>query len=56
MAKRDAFIGRRIGQSLRPGRMGILFLGIMHKVESFLPIDIVTIRLALPVAGSKGKA
>ena len=56
MAGRDAYIGRRIGQSLRPGRTGVLFLGMMHNVESFLPADMVVRRLVPPVLGAKDKA
>ena len=56
MAGRDAYIGRRIGQSLRPGRTGVLFLGMMHNVESFLPADMVVRRLVPPALGAKDKA
>jgi hypothetical protein len=45
MAERDAYLGRRIHESLRPGRTGILFLGLMHNVESYLAEDIVVTRL-----------
>jgi hypothetical protein len=45
LSDRDAYIGRRIDRSLRPGRIGILFLGMTHNVESFLPDDIVVRRL-----------
>ncbi len=45
LARRDAYIARRIGESLRPGRTGILLLGMMHDVEPFLPKDIVVTRL-----------
>ena len=45
MAERDAFLGRRINESLRPGRTGILFLGLLHNVESYLAEDIVVTRL-----------
>ena len=48
LARRDAYIGQRIGQSLRPGRTGVLFLGMMHNVESFLPADMVVRRLVPP--------
>jgi hypothetical protein len=48
LSDRDAYIGRRIDQSLRPGRIGILFLGMTHNVESFLPEDIVVRRLESP--------
>lgn len=46
MAERDAYLGRRINESLRPGRTGILFLGLMHNIESYLAEDIVVTRLA----------
>ena len=45
LSDRDAYIGKRIDESLRPGRIGILFLGMTHNVESFLPADIVLRRL-----------
>jgi hypothetical protein len=48
LANRDAYIGRRIDETLRPGRTGILFLGMTHNVESYLPADIVVRRLARP--------
>jgi hypothetical protein len=56
LLKRDAYIGQRIGQSLQPGRIGILFLGMMHDVEPFLPEDIVMTRLVPLGLGRKGKA
>jgi hypothetical protein len=56
LSKRDAYIGRRIDESLRPGRTGILFLGMMHNVEPFLPADIVVTRLVPPGLERKGKA
>jgi hypothetical protein len=56
LSKRDAYIGRRIGDSLQPGRTGILFLGMMHNVEPFLPADIVATRLVPPGMERKGKA
>ena len=46
LARRDAYIGRRIGELLRFGRTAILFLGIAHNVEPHLPGDIVLTRLA----------
>jgi hypothetical protein len=55
MARRDAYIGQRIGRSLGPGRTGILFLGMMHNVESFLPADVVVRRLVPPIAGARNK-
>lgn len=55
LAKRDAYIGRRIGETLQPGRTAILFLGIMHDVESHLPQDIVATRLGPTVARPKNR-
>ena len=51
LAKRDAYIARRIGETLLPGRTGILFLGMMHKVQSHLPGDILITRLRLDISG-----
>ena len=56
LARRDAYIGRRIAQTLLPGRTGILFLGMMHNVRPHLPGDIVIVRLHLDVTGSDGTA
>lgn len=41
MAERDVFIARRIDETLKNGEMGILFLGMLHKVDKKLPADIV---------------
>jgi hypothetical protein len=49
LAERDAYIAARIGGTLRMGRTGILFLGMMHNVESHLPRDIVVTRLVPPL-------
>lgn len=38
---RDAHIAKKIGKTLKKGELGILFLGAAHKIDSFLPIDIV---------------
>lgn len=56
LARRDAYIGRRIGETLLPGRTGILFLGMMHEVKPYLPADIITVRLHLDVTGSEDGA
>lgn len=45
LSRRDAYIGRRIDQTLAPGRTGVLFLGMMHHVEPHLPADLVGRRL-----------
>jgi hypothetical protein len=56
LSKRDAYIARRIGESLRPGRTAVLFLGMMHNVEPFLPAGIVVTRLVPPGQERKGRA
>ena len=53
LAKRDAYIARRIGETLFPWRTGILFLGMMHKVQPHLPGDILITRLRLDITGSQ---
>ena len=55
LAKRDAYIGRRIGETLQPGRTGILFMGMAHKIESYLSQDIVAIGLQLRASGDRDK-
>jgi len=40
LRQRDEFIGRRIDESLKEGEVGILFIGLMHRVDRFLPRDI----------------
>jgi len=40
LRERDEFIGRRIGESLKEGEVGILFIGLIHQVDRFLPRDI----------------
>jgi len=45
LAERDAYIGRRIGTTLQPGRTGLLLLGMAHAIEPHLPGDIVVSRL-----------
>lgn len=40
LRERDEFIGRRIDESLKEGEVGILFIGLMHHVDRFLPPDI----------------
>ena len=38
--KRDEYIARRIGDTLQDEEMGLLFLGLLHDIESKLPEDI----------------
>lgn len=40
LEKRDNFIARRIDETLKPGETGILFIGMLHKVNTRLPKDI----------------
>ena len=40
LKKRDLYIGQRIDQTLREGEMGLLFIGITHRVNETLPKDI----------------
>jgi hypothetical protein len=40
LRRRDQFIAQRINDTLRPGETGILFLGMLHTVERYLPRDI----------------
>ncbi|HHT9119671.1 MAG TPA: hypothetical protein ACFYD3_03875 [Candidatus Hypogeohydataceae bacterium YC41] len=40
LEKRDSFIAQRINETLKPGETGILFIGILHKVNARLPKDI----------------
>ena len=55
LASRDAYVGRRIGETLRPGRTGLLLLGMMHGVEPYLPGDIVVSRLDLDLSRSRDR-
>jgi hypothetical protein len=40
LQRRDQFIAQRINDTLQPGETGILFLGMLHAVERYLPRDI----------------
>ena len=55
LTKRDAYVAQRIGKTLMPGRTGILFLGMMHKIGLHLPGDILIRRLHLDVTESQDK-
>jgi hypothetical protein len=41
LAERDVFIANRIDKTLKDGETGVLFLGMLHKVDEKLPPDIV---------------
>lgn len=40
LERRDKFIAQRINETLRPGEVGIIFLGMLHELESWLAKDI----------------
>ncbi|MBS1205213.1 MAG: hypothetical protein H6R25_2112 [Proteobacteria bacterium] len=52
--RRDDYIAQRIDDTLQDGEMAILFLGLMHDIETKLPKDIVFIQpLGKPTVGVK---
>lgn len=40
LLKRDQFIGKRIDETLKSGETGLLFLGMLHRVDEILEKDI----------------
>jgi hypothetical protein len=40
LAQRDQFIAQRIAETLQTGQIGILFIGLQHRVQDFLPNDL----------------
>lgn len=40
LIKRDRFVAKRIHETLRVGETGILFSGIEHRIDKYLPKDI----------------
>lgn len=54
LEKRDDFIIQRIDETLKPGETGILFIGMLHKVNTRLPKDI-QVELFLDHLGQKEK-
>jgi hypothetical protein len=40
LEKRDRFIARRINETLGPGEVGMIFLGMLHSLEQWLAEDI----------------
>ena len=40
LTRRDRYIARRINESLLPGEIGLLFLGMLHSAEPYLARDI----------------
>jgi hypothetical protein len=55
LSRRDDYIAQRIDETLQDGEMAILFLGLMHNIETKLPKDIVLIQpLGKPVGAGEG--
>ncbi|UOA09597.1 hypothetical protein [Methylobacter sp. S3L5C] len=52
--KRDEYIAQRIDKTLQDNEMAILFLGLMHNIETKLPKDIVLIQPLGKPLGSVG--
>ena len=42
--RRDEYISKRINETLLNGEMGLLFLGLNHRIEGKLPSDITLIQ------------
>ena len=40
LEKRDRFIAGRVNETLKVGEVGLIFLGLLHALEPFLPPDI----------------
>ncbi len=40
LQRRDQFMAQRLNDTLKPGETGILFLGMLHSLERYLPKDI----------------
>lgn len=55
LADRDRFIAARINDTLSSGEIGLLFLGMAHAVEEFLPSDLL-VRHLLPSLRSQQAA
>jgi hypothetical protein len=41
LEQRDRFIAGRVDETLKAGEVGLIFLGLLHALERFLPPDIV---------------
>jgi len=50
--KRDRFMAERIDRTLRPGEIGILFIGMLHSVQHYLAKDIIVIATR-PLSGEE---
>lgn len=47
LERRDAYIAARIDATLRPGETGLIFMGLLHRVDALLPSDI-EVRALMP--------
>ena len=57
LARRDQYIALRVNESLRPGETGLLFLGMLHSLDSVLAEDIrVTYPIRRPPHARRRKA
>lgn len=53
LERRDSFIVQRINETLKPGETGLIFIGMLHKVNTRLPKD-VQVELFLDHLGQAG--
>ena len=51
LEERDAYIARRIDETLEEGETGLIFLGMLHSLDKSLPADIRLVRLNDLAAG-----
>lgn len=40
LQQRDRYIAERIGETLRPGETGMVFIGLLHSLRDYIPEDI----------------
>jgi hypothetical protein len=55
LKRRDQYIAKRINETIKPGEVGILFLGMLHSLETLLDKDIgVEFPLYRPLSSPRG--
>ncbi|MHC1713326.1 MAG: hypothetical protein AB9872_14365 [Solidesulfovibrio sp.] len=55
LERRDQYIAKRINETIKPGEVGILFLGMLHTLEALLDKDIVVeFPLYRPLSSPRG--
>lgn len=47
LERRDRFIAGRVDATLEPGRTGLIFLGLLHRLDGLLPPDVELVRLSV---------